>query len=331
MAGMLRAQMARGINDDTYADVAENDEEDDRDEPGALEFSDDEEEPFREEDEAFLGEFPPLSSTSVPGSLEEWLRDVGCRKEMLDKIDEMQKHAAVHGLGPKHEGFRVKSRAITAKDLEAETKMVICKKSHAYEADGKLKKHIISVKDLTDANPEMQGILETAEERTGSSVHLCYGEDEDVDVATIDVEEYIIVEIVLDSGAGEHVADRIDAPGYTVTESDGSKRGQNFLAAGGHKMPNQGEMNLRLKVPNGGRAEEEISSIFQVAAVTRPLWSVSKICDKGHWVKFTQKDATVYTAADVPVCTFERRGGLYVGKVKLRNPRHPGFTRPAIP
>jgi hypothetical protein len=36
-------------------------------------------------------------------------------------------------------------------------------------------------------------------------------------------------------------------------------------------MPNQGEMNLHLKVPNGGRAEDELSSIFQVAAVTRPL------------------------------------------------------------
>ena len=57
----------------------------------------------------------------------------------------------------------------------------------------------------------MQGILEAAEEQVGSTANLCYGEDEDVDVATIDVEEYIIVEIVLDSGAGEHVADRIDA------------------------------------------------------------------------------------------------------------------------
>ena len=96
-------------------------------------------------------------------------------------------------------------------------------------------------------------------------------------------------------------------------------------------MPNQGEMNLHVRVPDAGGEGECISSIFQVAAVTRPLWPVSKIFDKGHWVKFNQKDATVYTAADVPVCTFERRGGPYVGKVKLRNPRHPGFTRPATP
>ena len=79
---------------------------------------------------------------------------------------------------------------------------MVCKKSDAYEPDGKLKKKIISIRDLADANPEMQGILETANERSGSSIHLCYGEDEDVDVATIDIEEYIIVEIALDYGAG---------------------------------------------------------------------------------------------------------------------------------
>ena len=101
-------------------------------------------------------------------------------------------------------------------------------------------------------------------------------------MATVDVEEYIIVEIVFDSGAGEHVADRIDAPGYTVTESDGPKRGQNSLAAGGRTMPNQGEMNLLLRVPNAGGADVELSSISQVAAATMPLLSVSKIGYKGH-------------------------------------------------
>ena len=71
----------------------------------------------------------------------------------------------------------MKSRAIIANDLEAETKMIVRRKSDSYEADGKLKKHIISVRDFAEANPEMQGILETAEEQMGSSVNLCYGED----------------------------------------------------------------------------------------------------------------------------------------------------------
>jgi hypothetical protein len=167
---------------------------------------------------------------AIPGSLEEWLRTPANAEAMLKRIEEMKAHAEVHGLGPEQEGFKVKSRAITAKDLEAETQLIVCKKTDAFDAEGNLKKNIVSIQDVAEANPEMQGIPESAEERAGSTVNFC-GEDEDVDLANIDIEEYIIVEIVLDSGAGEHVADRIDAPGYMVTESDGSKRGQNFLAA----------------------------------------------------------------------------------------------------
>ena len=85
---------------------------------------------------------------------------------------------------------------------------------------------------------------------------------------------------------------------------------------------------MELVVPSAGDKEEAASSIFQVAKVTRPLWSVSKICDQGHWVKFRKQGATAYTEDNVPVCVFERKGGLYVGRVKLRNPKHPGFRRP---
>ena len=100
---------------------------------------------------------------------------------------------------------------------------------------------------------------------------------------------------------------------------------------GGHKMPNQGDTTLRLRVPDGGRQEKETSSIIQVAAVTGRLWSVSRVGGEGHWVKFIQKDATVHTAEDLLVCTFDRRGWFHVGAAKLRNPRHHGFTRPASP
>jgi len=87
--------MARGINDDTYVDVGEDD---DRPEPGGMEFSDDEEEPFREED----GQDDPADGASGsplgllrPGTfmgqngLDEWLRAPGNSEEMLKNIDEM--------------------------------------------------------------------------------------------------------------------------------------------------------------------------------------------------------------------------------------------------
>ena len=94
-------------------------------------------------------------------------------------------------------------------------------------------------------------------------------------------------------------------------------------------MPNQSQMILSLRVPHG-MGEESLASTFQVASVTRPLWSVSKICDARHWAKFTNKDATIFDLNNVPVCVFERRGGLYVGKVRLKNPRHTSFARQPV-
>ena len=132
-------------------------------------------------------------------------------------------------------------------------------------------------------------------------------------------------EVVLDSGAGDHVASDADAPGYTVTESKGSRARQNFIAAGGHKIPNKGEMvlNLRSRGPDG----REISTTFQVAKVTRPLWSVARICDAGFEVKFDSKGAKVLNKKGKCICTFERIGNLYKARLDLRNPSHESFGR----
>ena len=94
-------------------------------------------------------------------------------------------------------------------------------------------------------------------------------------------------------------------------------------------MRNKGQMILSLLAPTGkGDQEEKISTIVQVADVTRPLWSVSKVCDAGYDVKFTKTNATVYDEKGLPVCVFERQGGLYVARMRLRNPKHSGFSRP---
>ena len=92
-------------------------------------------------------------------------------------------------------------------------------------------------------------------------------------------------------------------------------------------MANKGQMILSILAPKGDGTEETISTTFQVAAVTRPLWSVSKICDAGYRALFTKKDAKVLGENGKTVCVFEREGGLYVARMKLRNPKHPGFAR----
>ena len=46
------------------------------------------------------------------------------------------------------------------------------------------------------------------------------------------------IDMVLDSGCCEHVMDAEDAPGYSVTESPGNRRGQNFVVGNGETVPN---------------------------------------------------------------------------------------------
>ena len=129
-------------------------------------------------------------------------------------------------------------------------------------------------------------------------------------------------EIVLDSGAVDHVADSSEAPGYTV---DGNEKSTaNFSAANGESIENRGVMTLNLTTTEG----HPIQSKFQVCDVSRPLWSVGKICDAGCAVTFNSKGATVkHAATGKDVCTFERRRGLYVASLPLSKPTPPKGPR----
>ena len=107
-------------------------------------------------------------------------------------------------------------------------------------------------------------------------------------------EEFIDIEIALDSGAGDHVTDDLDAPGYTIQESRGSKNGNHFIDASGNRLENRGQLVLELQTPRiDGSKACNIKSTFQAAKVTRPLWSVGKICDEGHDIRFTKTKAVV--------------------------------------
>ena len=143
---------------------------------------------------------------------------------------------------------------------------------------------------------------------------LNFLDSEDVEINAADTEhveaeflEYE-VEAAADSGAGEHVLADTDAPMHKIEESPGSRAGQNFVGAGGHKMRNQGQVKLSMRADNG-RSGRDIRTTFQVARVTRPLMSVSKICEAGMTMKFTAKMAIVEDANGKEVCRFMRKGG----------------------
>ena len=150
--------------------------------------------------------------------------------------------------------------------------------------------------------------------------------EETNEILAVDEYREIDIEVMLDSGCCKHVMDAEDAPGYTVMPSAGSRRGQNFIVGNGQRIPNEGEVHLSLLAPAGGDEQTPVQSVFQIAEITRPLMSVSQICDQGYACVFTKDGAEVMDDDRNIVARFERSNGLYVASMRLRPPEP--FTRP---
>ena len=84
---------------------------------------------------------------------------------------------------------------------------------------------------------------------------------------------------------------------------------------------------LQCEKHQGDKKAREIKSTFQVAAVSRPRWSVGRICDEGFTVKFLKNEAQVLKPDGTVVCRFKRQGGLYIARMSLRNPLYKSFQR----
>ena len=170
-----------------------------------------------------------------------------------------------------------------------------------------------------------------SETRWHDVIHVLEGEAFNEVCMTQDQEikkGYKQIEIALDSGAGEHVASRSTAADYPLEESAGSRAGQHFIAAGGARIPNEGQFTLALRSGDLEKKKgRDIKTTFQVAKVTRPLWSVGRICDEGFEVKFTNSEAHVLTKEGKEVCRFRRKGGLYVAELHLKSASQAGFQR----
>ena len=71
---------------------------------------------------------------------------------------------------------------------------------------------------------------------------------------------------------------------------------------------------------------KSMRSVFQPAAVTRPLMSVGRMCDEGRNITFDEVMAVVKDTNGTETRRFQlQQGGLRVAKIKLRHPM--GFAR----
>ena len=141
----------------------------------------------------------------------------------------------------------------------------------------------------------------------------------------LNADQFVEVEIAvtLDSGAVDHVCNVADVPGYQVEQS---ARTRDFVGPDGSSIKHHGQVSARMEAND---TKSSVDSVFQVADVSRCLYSVSKITRNGGRVIFEGKEAKVYKGSRL-VTTFKELNGLYVTTMKLKALGKPAdFTRPA--
>ena len=136
------------------------------------------------------------------------------------------------------------------------------------------------VERLSDGNAGFSSI-DTVVDHIGrppsSSLCLCESEKPKELMVNASDSEWIDVEfeVALDSGSTDHVCHPGDVPGYVVEESPGSRVGQGFIVRNGARVTNDGQSLLSLQSTSG--KGHTMSSMFQVAKVSRPLMSVGRL------------------------------------------------------
>ena len=132
--------------------------------------------------------------------------------------------------------------------------------------------------------------------------------------------EDVEIEVALDSGSVVHVASESDTPCYTLDSSPGARQCNEFIVGDGGTMKNYGQNTLNL-----ASGQSQFSSVFQIAAVHRPLMSAGRIRDNDNEVLFNKERAVVRGTDGAELCVFTRQpGGLYTAKLKFTSP----FPRP---
>ena len=121
-------------------------------------------------------------------------------------------------------------------------------------------------------------------------------------------EGWIRIDCVMDSGAAESVCPHGMIGHIEVVDSPGSKAGQHYLAANGGRIANRGQQLLPCMLGNGDITE----AVFQVADVSRPLMSVSKVCEAGNRVIFGQSGGVILNLSSGKTTVFEMKDGVYV-------------------
>ena len=137
-------------------------------------------------------------------------------------------------------------------------------------------------------------------------------------------QRWVKVDSVVDSGSSAPVAPPSMAPNVPIVPSEGSKRGQKYTSASKHKLKNLGQQHIKACTESGNMTEV----LFQVADVSKPLVSVSAICEMGNRVIFGKSGGVVKNLKSGAETPFYRRNGIYILSLWLQDDKEQPFHRP---
>ena len=137
---------------------------------------------------------------------------------------------------------------------------------------------------------------------------------------------------VMDSGASESVAHPSMCPQYAVKPSVGSATGLKYVSASGDVIANLGEQLLEVETEDGMQTKIR----YQSAEVSRPLNSVSEICDAGgndgQYVVFSRYGGVILNLETGRRTSFDRVDGIYELGLWVKPPSNEAsvFPRPGM-
>ena len=106
--------------------------------------------------------------------------------------------------------------------------------------------------------------------------------------------------------------------------ADASRAGLYYTAANGGKIYNLGQTHIPIAMDNGSRT----MATFQVADVSRPLMSVSTVCEMGNRVVFGAGGGYILNLETGATTPFETQDGIYVFKLWIPPLSESPFGRP---
>lgn len=134
------------------------------------------------------------------------------------------------------------------------------------------------------------------------------------------------MDIALDSGCVDHVCAKSGAPsgaGFSMIESGRSRGKRCFIVGNGGRVPNEGGVALTMAVGTEDVRLNTLDSVFQIAQVTRPIMSVSKVCGVDVTCTSDKHRGIVRDSKGNAVMEFKRHGGIYIARLTIKRGKSP--------